>query len=242
MKYFTYFSFILGIVFIVPTACANVVINEVFPKTTDRSQNWVELYNNGSTPVSLNQWKLEHTEGNATAFILNASAIIEPHGFLTFTGSQTGMTFSIEGDIIRLSDEKNELVDSQRYPGNLGYNTAMGRRADGTWAICPTGTFNTQNDCPQPSPTATPVPTSTPTPTPTPMNTPVPPSPTLQTTSTRIPTQIPTVAQIPTLMEDDTNIHVSKNTLAYFLLGIAAAAGATMLYLWLMRKRLPPHG
>lgn len=244
MRYITIIIFFLFVLFATPVHAA-VVINEVFPKITDPAQNWVELFNTGSESVSLNQWKLDHTAGDAKSFILNASMNIGAHSFLTLTGSQTAITFSTEGDTVRLFDASNAKIDSQTYPGTLGYNTSMGRSVDGdgVWAICTTATFNTNNNCPQPSPTATPVPTSTPTPIPTP--TPFP-TPTIQpqTFGSLIPS--PTTSQVlgvtaaptptPTKQPDVLQVNLSKTTIALLSLGIAAAALSYMLYLWLRHR------
>lgn len=241
--------------FVNSSAYAAVVINELYPKTSDVTWEWVELYNTSSESVSLNQWKLHHTAGDAKSFILNASAIIGPHGFLTFSGSQTAINFSIEGDTVRLFDEKNNQVDSQSYPGILGYNTSMGRSSDGngTWTICTIPTYNMPNNCPQPSPTPTPIPTSTPTATPYPTPTatstspakqdlasPDTPTPARQTFGSFLPsptgTQIlgatDTISPTPAPVTDVLQFAVSKTRIAYILLGIAAAALFIMLVLW----------
>jgi len=165
---------------------AAVVINEIYPKPAapSESMEWIELYNNGPESVSLDRWTLENSTGEKKTFILNASAIIAPNGFLTFPKSQTGLNLHDEGDTVRLSDVNNNVVDSQSYPSILGYSTSVGRSTDGSgsWVICTTpATYNKPNNCPPPAPTPTPLPTSTPTPNPTPTP-----------TSTPTPTQPPT--------------------------------------------------
>lgn len=163
---------------------AAVVINEIFPKTVDIKEEWVELYNTGSETVSLNLWTLANTEGTAKTFVIGADWIIAPHGYLTFNQQRTGITFNINGDTVRLTDDKNTLADSQSYISTLGYNTSMGRSPDGgtSWTVCTTATANKSNDCPP----ATPTPTASPAPQPT--NTPLP-------TATGIP--VPTESQPP---------------------------------------------
>lgn len=173
------------------TVFAAVVINEIYPKYSDPAWEWVELYNTGSESVLLDRWKLDHTAGDAKSYILNASAAIQPHGFLTLFGSQTSINFNIEGDRVRLFDANGTLVDSQWYPGTLGYNTSMGRSTDGGegWVICSpdpyAATPNKPNNCPLPASTPTSIPTHTPTSVPTS-------SPTLTPTSIPIPTASPT--------------------------------------------------
>jgi hypothetical protein len=189
--------FLLCPLFIHTPAYAAVVINEIVPKTEPAANEWVELYNTDSSSVSLNQWRLQNTTGTVQTYILNASAIIASHGFLTLNGSQTNMSFSIGGDTVRIFDEKNNEVDSQSYPGILGYNTAMGRSIDGSgiWTLCTTATYNMPNDCPQPSPTPTP------TVTPTPM---LPQTPTTIITPATIPS--PTVGVTPTINPTNTRL------------------------------------
>jgi hypothetical protein len=180
---------------------AAVVINELYPKVEPATQEWIELYNNGTESVSLDRWKLDHTAGDAKSFILPANANIQPHGFLTFYGSQTAINFSVEGDTVRFFDVNGTLVDSQSYPSILGYNTSMGRSSDGggTWALCTTATYNIPNNCPQPSPTPTPIPTNTSTPTPTPLPT---------KTPTRTPTSTPARLTFGSLLPSPTQTQI----------------------------------
>lgn len=150
------------------TTHATVVINEIFPKSADAKQTWIELYNTAAESVSLDRWKLE-INTNSASFVFNASATIAPNGFLTIYQTQSGITMSTEGDTVLLFDDKNNLVDTQSYPGVLGYNTTMGRSPDGGagWVICTpqpdyVATPNKTNQCPPPS-TNTPTPYQTPT-------------------------------------------------------------------------------
>lgn len=109
-------------------AYAAVVINELFPKTEHADEQWIELFNTGSEPVSLDRWKLQGTTGT---FTMNASAIIAPLNFLVFRRTDTGITLAISGDTVRLYDEKNTLIDSQKLSGDTwilyGIRTKSGR-------------------------------------------------------------------------------------------------------------------
>jgi hypothetical protein len=220
---------------------AEVVINELYPKTDPASQEWIELYNNGDEAVSLNQWKLQNSNGEMKQFVLNASWIIPSKGFLTFTGAQTGISFSLSGDTVQLFDGNSNQIDAQGYPSILGYNNSMGRSTDGggTWALCTTSTYNLPNNCPQPSPTLTPIPTMTPVPTvsPLPTDSPAPtltPIPTQQVVGSLIPSPlenpIPKISPTPTT---DSPYPLSKTNVFYASLvlfvmiawsGIAAVA------------------
>ncbi len=235
---------------------AAVVINELLPKTEPATQEWVELYNTGSESVSLNQWRLQNSTG--TVFILNASWNINPHGFLTVTGSQTGISFAINGDTVQLFDEKNIEMDSQSYPGTLGYNTSMGRSTDGGdgWVICAPDPYNATpdkpNNCPlapTPIPTAgaTPFPTATLTPSPLPTKIPPPiptPTPTRQTFGSLVssPTQTRVLGAYdvpsPTPTPDQTSFTVKMDKiLAYQILTVAVAWGVIVVIAYVRRKR-----
>lgn len=145
---------------------AAVVLNELYPKPTDEQSEWIELYNTGNESVSLNLWKLENTDGERKTFIINASAIIQPHGFLVFPRSQTGISLRNDGDTVRLIDQQNTVVDSQGFPGILGFNTSIGRTSDGAgvWSTCTAPTEGSKNSCPEPSPTPSLLISDTPTP------------------------------------------------------------------------------
>jgi len=182
---FFVFLVVLGIFFLSPLliigqspAYAAVVINEIYPKTSDATLEWIELYNTGSDSVSLDRWALTNTDSPTKTFVMNASAIISPHGFVIFYQPQSGITFNTTGDTIKLTDTNNSIVDSQSYAGTLGYNTSMGRSPDGgtSWTVCNSPTPNLPNDCPLATPTPTPAPTPLPTnsPTPTTVDAPMP--------------------------------------------------------------------
>lgn len=202
--------FVVTILTFAPHVSAAVVINEMLPKSSDVKYSWIELYNTGPGEVALDQWRLENASGGGASSFLNASAHIAPNGFLTFYQPQTGITFNIEGDMVRLFDDKNNLADSQSYPGVLGYNTSMGRSTDGGagWVICAPDPYvytpNKPNKCPVP-------PTNTPTPIPT---VPSANSPTQIITKTSfIPTTPTTQAQIPTPPIDSSSKFAFPNVL-----------------------------
>jgi hypothetical protein len=232
---------------------AAVVINEILPVST--TNEWVELYNTGSAREDLDGWKLDHTAGDAKYFFLNASSFIEPHGFLTIDGSQSAISFSPQGDTVQLFDKTGALVDSQSYPGTIGYNNSIGRSPDGGngWVICapdPYGwTKNEPNNCPPaPTPTPTPTPVNTPTPTPKPLptNTPSPiptPTPAQQTFGSFLPS--PTQIQVlgaedttsPTPTADPTRLTLNMDKiLAYQILAVTVAWGLIAAVAYVRRK------
>jgi len=177
MKRISFALFFLTFVFFpINSIYAAIHISEIYPKTEDVTKQWIELYNSGNESVSLDRWRLENSSGEITSFILNASAIIEAHSFLLFYQAQTGINLNKSGDTVKLTDEKNNTIDQQRYEGILGYNMSVGNSYEGKsgWSICTVATPNQPNNCPTPTiipvlptliPTETPIPIPTPTPT-----------------------------------------------------------------------------
>ena len=234
---------------------AAVLINEICPKECgDEKTQWVELYNNGENPVSLEGWKLQNTSGNNHTFTIPGGYIINPGpgNFWAFDQSLTSIQMDGQGDTVILLDSGNNQKDSQSYPSILGYNTSMGRSVDGsgTWAMCTSWTKNLANICPAPTVTPTPLPTqvpklpaSTPSPTLTPTPTAVP------RVSTPTPTSIFTAAnqsaqsQVLGLTDKPaTSADLKKSTVRWYLgvasLCIAALALLTLVVRWYSRKRL----
>ncbi len=148
---------------------AAMVINELFPKPSDETSEWIELYNTGPETVSLDGWKLENSAGDKKIFTFSAGIDIPPGGFYSVSQAVTAISLFNEGDTVNLYDKNNSRADSQGYSSTLGYNTSVGRHVDGSgsWTICTSPTYNSPNTCPPPPPlpTFTPIPTESPMPT-----------------------------------------------------------------------------
>lgn len=242
-------SLIVGLLLITLSAIlpsrvfAAIVINEVFPKTSDPQYSWVELYNNGIELVSLDRWTISNS---TKSFMMNASSIIQANGFLTFSGSQTSLEFNKEGDRVKLTDDKGVQVDSQSYPGTLGYNTAIGRTTDGggVWVICSAGTQNQKNDCPEPSPTPTLTPTPTRAPIPTSTATPkAAETPKSESFGTITESQVlgessePTPTLIPSQSPDFIQVALSRTALLQALFAAVAVVIVVMIFFWFFSHR-----
>ncbi len=232
MRVYLFFIFLF---FFIPLShvSAAVVLNEIYPKPTDEQSEWIELYNSGNESVSLNLWKLENTDGEKKTFIINASAIIQPKGFLVFPKSQTGIALRNDGDTVRLIDQQNTVVDSQGFPGILGFNTSSGRTSDGAgvWSTCTAPTEGSKNSCPEPSVTPTPLVSDTPTPSISPIPTeltptvvPNTPTPIVEVVYvTHIPTPTPTpIGNVTVQLNRSVMIQAAVVLLSWILLAILA--------------------
>lgn len=131
-----------------------VVINEVLagnattnldPQFTNYAP-WVELYNAGSSAVSLAGYRLSNDAGNPAGYALPAGTSIAAGGRLLLwydemaTGTHTNLSLDMRGDTIALFMPDGTLVDTLTYDTLLNGETlvdvAYGRTSDGagTWA------------------------------------------------------------------------------------------------------------
>lgn len=180
---------------------AQVVINEVSPNGTGSSEpdEFIELYNFGSTPITISNWTITDTSGSVNTYIIPTSSI-DPGQFISFRRNVTDITLNNDGDGVVLKDETNTIKDEVSF-GSYAEGKSISRIPDGTGGFVNNtnlseGLPNIVPPTPTPTPTATPTstPTSTPTPTPTPTKTSTPaptktPIPTPSKTST--PTESP---------------------------------------------------
>ena len=234
MKFRTYkiFSILISLLifsFLAKSASAAIVINEILPKVEDVGAQFIELYNNGTEAVSLNNWKIEQLGGEKKSFTLNASAMLQGKSFYVITGAQSGINMDRNGDTIKLLNENNKLMDSQSYVGVIGYFTAVGRSVDGAGIFIPcyVPTQGGSNNCPAPTATNTPPP-------PPPTNIPEP-------TFTTYPTQIPlptqavqtpnsiAIAEKTPMPIEDSAVLGSKDEKPTFSRNMLLAAGAIVI-------------
>lgn len=226
---------------------AAVVINELFPKPSDETSEWIELYNTGPESVSVEGWKLENSAGDKKQFTFSAGIDIPAGGFYSVSQAVTNISLFNEGDTVTLFDKNNSRTDSQGYSSTLGYNTSVGRHIDGSgsWSICTSPTYNGPNSCPPPPPppTFTPTPTESPMPTATITNTP--PAETIVVSPAAI---IETLTILPTLTgvisptQPTPDTHIRENTAfslaaATFFLGIALTMSMLGVGLFFYRKK-----
>ena len=177
-----------------PTPTPGVVVNQVGPFSTGSGGlgEYVELYNNSSTPVNLENWELNVYSGD---YIFTSSDVIYGYGFYLIsdtnpTGSvvpdvdtNIGITDNGANSFAQLLNASAEVVDtvgwetSSRYEGTrlgtLGSGKAWKRTTDGLDTDDNANDFsevacNPRNSSSVPTMTPTPTPTITPTPTPTP--------------------------------------------------------------------------
>ncbi len=127
-------------------AAAPVIINEIMydlKDLSDTNHEWIELYNSGSTSVSLQGWKFV----DSSSHVLNAppanggqgSLLIEPNGYVILSGDaatyladhpgysgtviDTVMSLNNAGATLTIVDSSGSVVDIIIYTSDLGGNS-----------------------------------------------------------------------------------------------------------------------
>ncbi len=162
MKYFL--AFFCSVLFLPCLAFADVKINEVAWMGTSTSQysEWIELYNSGSSDISLAGWKL-YKAGDEALFTLSktikaggymlverttASAPDAVPGINDESGSFGNGGLSNSGEDLALKDDKGNVMDSLSYAsgwpaGDIATKDTM--QWNGTTWITAPGTPDMQN-------------------------------------------------------------------------------------------------
>lgn len=206
---FIFFSFFF---FRVPLVLAgDVVINEF--QVEPESDQWVELYNKGSSAYDISGWIIDDN-GGTQAYDIPPGTVIQPGEYRVFSSSLFNFNRA-SADAVRLLQGTTE-EDRYDYPSGPGTDRTYGRSPDGTGVFF-VYTAHTKG---QPNSGATIVPTNTPTPTvtSTPTSTPTP-------AKTPTPTRTPTPVKTPTKAPAAISIGASPEKSADSVLGSKTAGG-----------------
>jgi hypothetical protein len=106
--------------------------------------DWIELYNNGTTTIDLENYHLSDDGADLTQWTFPAGATIAPNAYFVVwadkddlqTGYHTNFKLSASGETIYLSDAAGSILDQVTYTTQVA-DTSYGRYANGT------GTFQT---------------------------------------------------------------------------------------------------
>lgn len=119
----------------------DVRINEILPVAGARDWNadgqvndgdaWIELYNQGSTALTLGGWALELADQFAPRYTLPAGMTIQPGGFVVLYSAQTGLPLGAGGRL-RLWTPSNVLNDERTFTP-LAPDASWSRDDAGVW-------------------------------------------------------------------------------------------------------------
>jgi len=79
-----------------PTYPAGVILNEVLPSPegSDKTSEWIELYNTNDFSVDLSGWKLQDLTGTPTTYILPKNTTLSNNGYLVLNRPETKITLN----------------------------------------------------------------------------------------------------------------------------------------------------
>jgi hypothetical protein len=100
--------------------------------TADNRDEWIELYNAGSTVVDLSGWFLDDAEGDSTSYRIPAGTVLQPGAFAVFYRQETGLTLNDDGDEGRLLKPNGDVMDAVVF-GELATGASYSRGRQGTW-------------------------------------------------------------------------------------------------------------
>ncbi len=100
---------------ITPATDPTVIISEILPNPTgtDNGNEWIEINNKTSTPVSLAGWRI--TNGSGKTFLFPASSIIPANGYIILTDQETKITLKNSADQIEILDPLGQIQNSISY-------------------------------------------------------------------------------------------------------------------------------
>jgi hypothetical protein len=144
-----------------------VVVNELMASNsagaTDEAgefEDWVELYNNNSTPVDLSGYYLTDDATNLAKWQIPTGTTIAANGYLIIWADEdqdqgllhSNFKLSASGELVILSDPTQALVDSVTF-GTQTANMGYARVPNGTGNfVIQSPTFNANNDIPLANP------------------------------------------------------------------------------------------
>lgn len=149
-----FLSRLITILFLIPFLTqASVVINEIMYdlEGSDSGREWVEVYNNSSSPVDLTGWKFFEANTNHALSLIQGDVNISAGGFAlivdnaekffvdwsNFSGTIFDSSFSLSntGEILVIRNSDLVDIDSVSYTSELGANGdgKTLQRADGQW-------------------------------------------------------------------------------------------------------------
>lgn len=106
-----------------------VYINEWLsnPVGADSGAEWIELFNNGSEKISLQNWAL--VSGNGKKFILSGKSV-DIGGYLVLKQPETKLTLRNQSESLSLYDNQGKLADQSSFLGSAPEGKSFSRTGD----------------------------------------------------------------------------------------------------------------
>ena len=119
-----------------------VYLNEVLPApaavdwdedgTADDLDEWIELYNAGTTAIDLGGWSLDDGVDDTAPYLIPEGTVLEPGTFVVFYRQETGIVLEDGGGEVRLIGSDGAVMDSVVF-GALAADSSYSRDEAGDW-------------------------------------------------------------------------------------------------------------
>ena len=119
-----------------------IFINEVLPapEGPDETSEWIELFNENDTQVSLQGWKIKDVKGGTKTYIFPKTATISGKSYILLKRPETKITLNNDEDGLTLFMPNGQVADAINYkeaPKNQSYNktgASQSAATSGTWS------------------------------------------------------------------------------------------------------------
>lgn len=110
-----------------------IIINEIMPNPVgaDGEEEWVELYNAGTTRANLLDWQLDDEQGGSKPFLFK-EIWLEPQGYHVVERGDSSVVLNNSVDAVRLFDDLGRLADEVKY-SSAKEGQAFARDSQGQW-------------------------------------------------------------------------------------------------------------
>jgi hypothetical protein len=142
-----------------PPVSASVRLNEVLPVPggtdwdgngiADELDEWIELYNAGTTQVDLGRWLIDNAQNGSAAYQIPAGVVLDPGAFLVLHRQKTGIILHDDGGKVRLVDTSGRVVDEVTF-GTVDADASYNLSESGSWYVSPLPSPGMLNTIPMP--------------------------------------------------------------------------------------------
>lgn len=139
------------------------LFSEVYPNPNTNETEWIELFNNSDTALSLSGWNLWDQESQPSViYTFSATDTLPPKGYFSFS---TKNVLNNAGDSLSLFNASGVLQDFLTYTSSeKGFSWSRDINSETTELFHTNPSYNLPNLLPTPTPTSTPLPTPSPAP------------------------------------------------------------------------------
>ncbi len=85
------------------------------PTGADSENEWIKLYNSGSSDINLEGWKIKDTQGTKATYTFPKNSFASAKQFLTLKRIDTNITLNNDSDSLSLISPDGKIIDSVSY-------------------------------------------------------------------------------------------------------------------------------